>query len=210
MYPVRYVADYTEERRRWTTFFRLLLAIPWLIVASVYAFCAFVVAFIAWFTLVFVARYPEGLYNFNSGVVRFLGRFYGFAYLQTDAWPSFGFADDAEYPIRVEIDPPLERYNRWKALFRLILGIPVMVVLYLITQLYQLASVVAWLHIVFRGRNSGGIHNVLTVGLAYQLRATAYFLLMTETLPPVSDQAPAGNLGPATGAAVTTSSTQHA
>jgi hypothetical protein len=210
VYPIRYVADYARERRRWTTFFRLLLAIPWYIVGSVYALCAFVVAFLAWFALVFVARYPEGLYNFNAGVIRFLGRVYAFALLQTDAWPSFGFAHDPEYPIRVEIDPPPERYNRWKALFRWILGIPVVFMLYLIGYLYQLASVIAWFHIVFTGRNSGGVHNALTLGIAYQLRATAYFLLLTETLPPVSDQAPAGNLEPSGTALTGATSTQRA
>jgi hypothetical protein len=210
VYPVRYIADYVQDRNRWTTFFRLLLAIPWYIVGSVYALCAFVVAFLAWFAILFTGRYPEGLYNFNAGVVRFLGRFYGFTFLQTDAWPSFGFADDPDYPIRVEIDPPLERYNRWKTLFRLILGIPVIFMVYLMSYLYQLGSVVAWFHIVFTGRNSGGVHNTLTTGLAYQLRATAYFLLVTETLPPVSDQAPAGNLQ-APGAAVASApSTQQA
>jgi hypothetical protein len=210
MYPARYIADYAERRSRWMTFFRLLLAIPWYIVGSVYILCAFVVAFLSWFALIFTARYPEGLYNFNAGVLRFLGRFSGFTFLQTDAWPSFGFAHDPNYPIRVEVDPPLERYSRWKTFFRLILGIPVLFMLYLISYLYQLGSVIAWFHIVFMGRSSGGIHNVLTVGLAYQLRANAYFLLLTETLPPVSDQAPAGNLGPAREAAITTSSTQQA
>ena len=53
---------------------------------------------------------------------------------------------------------------------------------------------IAWLHIVFMGRTSGGIHNALTVGLAWQLRSIAYFLLVTETMPPVSDQEPAGNV----------------
>jgi hypothetical protein len=31
---------------------------------------------------------------------------------------------------------------------------------------------------------------VLSYGLAYQLRATAYLLLLTETLPPISQQEP--------------------
>jgi hypothetical protein len=31
---------------------------------------------------------------------------------------------------------------------------------------------------------------VLSWGLAYHLRATAYFLLMTATLPPISEQEP--------------------
>jgi hypothetical protein len=201
MYPVRYEADYFENPNRWITGFRLILAIPWFIVASVYITAAFIVAFLAWFAIAFTARYPRGLYNFNAGILRFLGRANAFFYLQTDQWPSFGFDQDPSYPIRVDTDPPLERYSRAKTIFRLILGIPVMFMIYLIASLYPIASVVAWFHIVFTGRTSAGTHNVLTYGLTYQLRVTAYFLLMTETFPPISDQAPAANQGP--GAPVT-------
>lgn len=49
---------------------------------------------------------------------------------------------------------------------------------------------IAWFHIVFTGSNAAGTHHVLSHGVAYQLRATAYFLLMTETLPPISQQEP--------------------
>ena len=194
MYPVRYEADYTEPQNRWITFFRLILVIPWYILGSIYAIAAFVVAFLAWFAIVFTGRYPEGLYNFNAGFLRFLARAYAFTFLQTDRWPPFGFEQAPDYPIRAEIDSRLERYNRWKTGFRLILGIPVMFMVYLFGYLYQLASVIAWFHIVFMGHTSGGIHNALSTGLTYQLRASAYFLLLTETLPPVSDQAPAGTI----------------
>jgi hypothetical protein len=66
----------------------------------------------------------------------------------------------------------------------------------LFQYLYGAAAVIAWFHIVFMGRTSGGIHNSLTVGLAYQLRAIAYLLLVTETIPPISDQEPAANATP--------------
>jgi hypothetical protein len=210
MYSVRYEADYFEHPNRWITGFRLILAIPWFIVGSVYVVAAFIVAFLAWFAIAFTARHPEGLYNFNAGVLRFLGRANAFFYLQTDRWPSFGFDQDPSYPIRVETDPPLERYSRPKTIFRLILAIPVFFMVYLISQLFQLASVVAWFHIVFTGRTSGGTHNVLTYGLTYQLRATAYFLLLTETLPPMSDQAPARILGPGAAATAPTGAEKRA
>ena len=193
MYPVRYEADYVEDRNRATTFFRWLLAIPWLIVIQIYAIGAFVVAFLAWFAILFTGRYPEGLYNFQAGFLRFAGRTNGWLNLQTDEWPSFGFNEDPAYPIRVAVDGPPEKYNRWKTAFRLIVGIPVMFMVSLFGYLYPLAAVIAWFHIVFTGRTSGGIHNVLTVGLAYTLRTSAYFLLVTETFPPVSDQAPAAS-----------------
>jgi hypothetical protein len=195
MYPIRYEADYFENPNRWITGFRLILAIPWFIVASVYIVAAFIVAFLAWFAIAFTGRHPEGLYNFNAGLLRFLGRANAFFYLQTDRWPSFGFERDPSYPIRVEVDPPPGRYTRAKTIFRLILGIPVFFIVYLISSVLT-ASVIAWFHIVFTGRTSAGTHNVLTYGLAYYLRATAYFLLMTETLPPISDQAPAPTLTP--------------
>jgi hypothetical protein len=201
MYPVRYEADFVQDRNRVTTFFRLLLAIPWSIVAQIYFIGAAVVAFLAWFALLFTGRYPEGLYNFNAGFLRFLGRFSGWVNLQTDEWPPFGFDRNADYPVRVEIDPPLESYSRAKVFFRLIIGIPVIFMVSLFGYLYPLAAAIAWFHIVFTGRTSGGIHNVLTVGLAYTLRTTAYFLLLTETFPPVSDQAPARALAPGTAAA---------
>jgi hypothetical protein len=190
MYPVKYEADYAEERKRWRTGFRFILAIPWLLLGSAYIAAAFIVAFMAWFAIVFTARYPKPLYDFNAGVIRFVARANAFLYLQTDEWPPFAFEQAPEYPIRAPVDPVPERYRRAKTVFRLILGFPVYFMLYLIGSLYPLAGMIAWFHIVFTGRSSAGTHNVLSYGLAYQLRATAYFLLMTETLPPISGQEP--------------------
>jgi hypothetical protein len=47
-----------EGRSRSRTGFRLILAIPWLILGSAYVFAAFIVAFMAWFAIVFTGRYP--------------------------------------------------------------------------------------------------------------------------------------------------------
>jgi hypothetical protein len=201
LYPVRYEADYAEEQSRAITFFRLILAIPWYIVLQVYLLAAQIVAILAWFAILFTGRYPEGLYKFNAGVLRFAGRANAFFFLQTDKWPSFGFEDDVGYPVRVEVDAPLPKYNRWKTAFRLILAFPVYFMALLIPYIAWIASTVAWFHIVFMGRTSGGVHNALTTGLAWQLRTLAYFLLVTETIPPVSDQAPAPNMEPGAGAA---------
>jgi hypothetical protein len=142
----------------------------------------------AWFVIVFTGRYPAALYNFNAGVLRFIARSNAFLWLQTDEWPPFAFEQAPEYPIRAPVDPVQERYSRAKTGFRLILGVPVMFMLYLIGSLYPIAGMIAWFHIVFTGRTSAGTHNALSYGLAYTLRANAYFLLVTETLPPVSAQ----------------------
>jgi hypothetical protein len=190
MYPVSYEADYVERRSRWRTGFRFIVAIPWLLLGGAYVTGAFIVALMAWFAIVFTGRYPAGLYSFNAGVLRFVARANAFLYLQTDEWPPFAFEEAPGYPIRAPVNAPLERYSRAKTGFRLILGFPVMFMLYLIGSLYPLVATIAWFHIVFTGRTASGTHNALSYGLAYQLRATAYFLLVTETLPPISEQEP--------------------
>lgn len=190
MYPVRYEADYTEQRLRVRTGLRFILAIPWLLLGGAFVTGGFIIAFIAWFAIVFAARYPQGLYDFNAGVLRFVARANAFFNLQTDQWPPFGWEEAPEYPVRARVDPPLERYSRAKTGFRLIVGFPAIFMLYLIGSVWPLAAAIAWFHIVFTGRSAAGTHNVLSYGLAYQLRATAYFLLMTDTLPPISEQEP--------------------
>lgn len=195
MYPIRYEADFVEPQNRAKAFFRWILLIPWAIIASIYGIGAQIVAVIAWFALLFTGRYPRQLYDFQAGFLRFIGRFLGFAYLQTEEWPPFGMDDDRSYPVRVEVDPPLEHYNRWKTGFRLIVGIPVLFMAsYVMPYFALVGAFAAWLHIVFMGRTSGGVHNTITVGNAYALRALGYFLLVTETFPPVSDQQPAANV----------------
>jgi len=73
MYPVTYEADFQPEQNRATTFFRIILAIPWLIVGIVYYIAASFTHLIAWFAVVILGRYPEGLYNLNAGFVRYFG-----------------------------------------------------------------------------------------------------------------------------------------
>jgi Domain of unknown function (DUF4389) len=187
MYPIAFAADYEGEgRNRLTTFFRYIVAIPWAIVAAIFVIGAEICAFIAWFALVFTGRYPEGLYNFNGRVVRMLARVSGFQYLVTDQYPPFNGDPDDSYPIRVGVAPPKPEYSRMKALFRIIVGIPVLLLAYVQGLIAAVVALIAWFAILFTGRLSDGLYNPLRSALAYQTRAMAYFLLLTEDYPPFS------------------------
>src|SRR5690348_1216873 len=111
-YPIGYECDFAEERSRLTTFFRYFLAIPLFIVGIVYAIGAIVSIVIAWFALMFTARYPEGLYGFVAGTNRFFTRVNAYFRLQTDAYPPFDLGEHPEYPVRLTIAPPKESYSR--------------------------------------------------------------------------------------------------
>ncbi len=190
MYPVTYEADYLRERNRLTSFFRLIVAIPWLIVAYVYLIAQLVVVIVAWFAILILGRYPEGMYNFVGGILRFTQRVNGFTYLQTDEWPPFGIGADPAYPVRVNFHPPAGRQSRLKTLFRLILVIPLAILSYPMSFLLSGIGMIAWLTIVFRGYQPAAIHNALAYVMGWQTRANAYMYLMRDEYPPVGDETP--------------------
>jgi hypothetical protein len=190
LYPVTYEADYLRERNRLTTFFRLIVAIPWLIVAYVYAIVQMVVVVIAWFAILILGRFPEGMYNLVGGILRFSMRVQGFTYMQTDAWPGFGISEDDSYPIRVRFHPPAARQSRVKTFFRIILAIPLLVLSYPMSFLLSGVAMVSWLTIVFRGYQPAAIHNALAYFMGWTTRANAYMFLMRDEYPPVGDETP--------------------
>ena len=187
-YPIGYEVDFVEERSRLTTFFRLIMLIPVAIVAMVYGIAAFFTVIGAWFALLFTGRYPEGLYSFNAGVVRYLARMTGYQYLLTDAYPPFDTGEHPEYPIRVPIAAPLESYSRAKVLFRLLLGIPVMLINYALNILAQVCGLLAWVVIGVTGKQAKGLQDATRLATAYGARGCAYFFLLTEDWPPFSVQ----------------------
>ncbi len=186
MYPISYEADFNPEPNRWTTFFRLILAIPWFIVATFWGILFLFTHLFAWVAIIVLGRYPQWLYEFNAGVVRFSVRVSAWIYLQTDAWPPFSLSDDPSYPIRVNIAPAAARQSRLKALFRWILALPVLLVLSYGTSSVQLAAgFVAWLTIVFRGYLPEGINSMLTFVNSFHARVLGYIALLTDDYPPI-------------------------
>jgi Domain of unknown function (DUF4389) len=186
MYPISYEADFNPTPNRWTTFFRLILAIPWFIVALFWGIVFTFTHLIAWIAIIILGRYPQWLYDFNAGVVRFGTRVSAWIYLQTDEWPPFSLSDDPNYPIRVNIAPPAERQSRLKALFRWILALPVILVLAYGTSYIQMAAgFVAWLTIVFRGYLPEGVNNMMTFVNSFHARVFGYLAFLTDDYPPV-------------------------
>jgi Domain of unknown function (DUF4389) len=199
MYPVSYQADPAlEGRNRLTSFFRYIVAIPWLIVAYIYGIVAQIAAIIAWFAIVFTGKYPEGIYNFNAGYLRMSSRTNSFLYLLTDEFPPFGGEEASSYPIRIGVPAPLDQYSRLKTGLRLIIGIPVMLLAIVQAIILYVVAIIAWFAILFTGKLGEGLFNPMRSAMAYLTRTTGYFLLITEDYPPFSYEeggtAPAGEI----------------
>ena len=87
-YPVGLEVDPPERQNRWVTFFRGILAIPALLIASVLLYLLELLAFIAWFVCVFSAKMPEGFENLGLYCLRYYQQTLGYLYLLTQRYPS--------------------------------------------------------------------------------------------------------------------------
>jgi hypothetical protein len=187
--PIRFDADYAEERNRLTVFFRWIVAIPWFIWLSIYGIVAFLAAIGAWFALLFTKRYPQSLYDFIAGYIEVSAQIGGWAMLVTDEWPPFT-PQPGNYPIRVEVAPQQVEYRRAHTFFKYLLSFPQQLILYGLSYLWMAASFVAWWRILFTGKQSATMHDAMRMSLAYNTRAGAFLLLLTEIHPRLLDLPP--------------------
>jgi hypothetical protein len=188
MYPVSFTAEFVEQRSRLTTFFRWVMLLPQFFVAIFYAIAVSFAVIGAWFALMFTGRYPEGIYRFMANSVRYFARLGAYGNLMTDVYPPFSGADETGYPVAVGIGPPLEKYSRVKVFFRWIVGIPVMIMLYLYGTVQGIVALCSWVVIVVTGKQPKGLQDLLNLSAAYHARGMAYFLLLTETYPPITEK----------------------
>ena len=70
---------------------RLLLAIPHFIVLFFVSCAWWVTTVIAWFAILITGRYPQGLYEFGAGALRWLIRVEAYVLLMIDDYPPFSF-----------------------------------------------------------------------------------------------------------------------
>ena len=84
--------DYPDARQlsRWLPLVKWFLVIPHYIVLFFLWIGAVVAVIIAWFAILFTGRYPQNLFHFVVGVLRWSNRVTGYAFLLvTDQYPPF-------------------------------------------------------------------------------------------------------------------------
>jgi hypothetical protein len=186
-YPIAYEQEPPVKRSRLTVFFRFLTVIPHLIWAWLYGLAFCVVEVLAWFAILFTGRFPRGLYRFAADYLRFSTRLYAYVLLIVDAFPPFDGGEHPEYPIRVRIAEPAPRYSRLKALFRIILAIPIFILQYVMEIWMGVVAIGIWFVAVVTGRTSPGLTDALRFPASYYVRSSAYVFLLTDAYPPLSD-----------------------
>jgi len=206
--PVRLeVEPATDGRNRLTTAFRIILAIPHLILVGgpiagamtwtssdansrsdwgtggVLGAVAAIVAIIAWFAILFTGEYPEGLWNLAAFYLRWRVRALAYTSLLRDEYPPFG---DGEYPAKLELQKPAGPRDRVSVAFRLILVIPQLLALWALGVAWVITTVIAWFSILLTGRFPTRLYEFGVGVLRWNVRVEAYLLLLNDQYPPFS------------------------
>ena len=207
-YPARFDIDYPERLDRVTTLFRLIWAIPIVVILALLTATASetvtvitesgdVVSevtstglgitgglFVATALMIlFRQRYPRWWFDFAREITRFQNRVGAYLALLTDRYPS----TVEEQSVHLDLDyPDVERdLNRWLPLVKWFLAIPHYVVLAFLVIGAVLVIIIAWFAILFTGRYPRGLFDYVVGVGRWGLRVQAYaFLLITDEYPP--------------------------
>jgi hypothetical protein len=201
-YPVRFSVDYPDRPLdRLTTFLRLVVAVPILIVLGMvsgetwswsYEQQSFALAsaggvlFAAPLVLIlFRRKYPRWWFDWNLELQRFTNRVGVYLALMTDRYPS----TDEEQSVHLTYIYPdaAQDLNRWLPLVKWLLAIPHYIVLLFLWIAVILVVIVAWFAILFTGRYPRRMFDFVEGVIRWSNRVTGYaFTLVTDRYPPFS------------------------
>jgi uncharacterized protein DUF4389 len=202
-YPVDVEIDPPTEQNRWVTGFRLILAIPAIVLADsllgagttsvggsigTSGGVVATVAFLGWFACLFTGRMPQGFRDLAAYGIGYSAQAIGYVLLVTDRYPN---SDPAVYesanvfrsdPIRLHVTDDLRR-SRLTVFFRLLLTVPHFVWLFLWGVAAFFAVIANWFVTLFRGRPAESLHRFVSALVRYQTHVYAYLQLVANPFP---------------------------
>jgi hypothetical protein len=76
-----------------------------------------------------------------------------------------------------------ERQNRWVTFFRVILGIPALIVAAALSGALFVAAFLGWFASLVTGRMPAGLRNLGAAGVRYLAQTSAYWAILTDRYP---------------------------
>ncbi|HEY4387350.1 MAG TPA: DUF4389 domain-containing protein [Ktedonobacteraceae bacterium] len=197
-YPVQFSVDYPERPlNRLTTFFRIFVAIPIIIVLAAVTVTVYrssngqiatagaggLLFLGPLLMIVFRRKYPRWWFDWNREMLRFTNRINVYLTLMDDRYPS----TDEEQSVHLDFPYPnaAEELNRWLPLVKWFLAIPHYIVLLFLGIAVFFVVIIAWFAILFTGHYPRGLFTFVEGVLRWQNRVTGYaLLLITDRYPP--------------------------
>lgn len=201
IYPIQSSVDYPDRAlNRLTTFFRVFVAIPIMIVLGAVsggtwqatsdgatheaaAGAGGLLFFGPLLMIVFRQKYPRWWFDWNLELQRFGNRVVAFLALMDDRYPST--TDQQSVHLEYPYPDAARELNRWLPLVKWFLAIPHFIALVFLEIAALVVAVVAWFAILFTGRYPRGIFHFVEGVIRWHNRVIAYALvLVTDQYPP--------------------------
>ena len=184
-YPLEIRGELSFPPNRGLWLVKWLLAIPHWIILFFLGIGSFVVWFIAWWAVLFTARYPRWMFSYITGVMRWQWRVSFYAgVLGTDRYPPFGFASDDDYPADLYVKYP-ERLSRVKVIFKWwLLAIPHYIIVYFFGGLAFAVSIITGIILLFTGKFRDDLFGVQMAINRWKWRVNGYTSFLYDDYPP--------------------------
>jgi len=171
----------SEPRNRLTVAFRIILAIPHLIVLNVFQWVAQIVAIAQWFVCVFTGRRHQAMWKIGDDFMGYASRVYSYVDLLDDLYPGFTAAKP-ESVVRYSQGFEPEA-NRLTVGLRFLWAIPAAIIATVLGIAGSVVILIAWFAILFTGKFPQGMFDFVLKVLHYTLQFIAYTLLLTDVYP---------------------------
>jgi Domain of unknown function (DUF4389) len=187
-----YDVEYSESRNRLTVAFRLILAIPHLLIAGVWRYLVEILAVVQWFIVLFTGKRNEGIWNLQHSWLAYYSRVIGYVDLLFDPYPPFASAAGPA-PVRSAMAFD-ESANRLTCALRIIWAIPAIVVGVFVGIGGVVVILISWFAIVITGKQSRGMWDFVLKVARYTMLLESYIWLMTDTYPKFGEGAMAAGV----------------
>ena len=87
-YPLDLEIDAPARQSRWVSGFRVVLAVPALLLAYVFGLVVSLVAVVSWFVALGIGRIPKGMRDLSAYCLRYQGQTLGYVLLVTSRYPT--------------------------------------------------------------------------------------------------------------------------
>jgi hypothetical protein len=193
-YPVDIEFAPPERQRRLSGAFRLLLAVPATVLASlvgVFFSQAGLIVLAAtgiWLAALVLGRAPLGLRDFSAWALGYSAQAVAYVLLVTGRYPDshpdrlLGDAELPYHPVRIRVEDDLRR-SRLTVFFRLLLAFPHLVWLAGWGLLAFVAAIVNWCATLAAGRSPRALHRFLAAYIRYSSQVYAFLSLVAGPFP---------------------------
>jgi hypothetical protein len=182
---LQFDVEYPERSSRLLVLVRLVLVqlalLPHFLVLLFLFIGVLIVHVIAWFAILFLGRYPRGLWEFVRNTLAWTANVNVWAMGLRDGYPPF--SGTAPYPVQFDLAYP-ERLSRLLIFVKWLLIIPSVIVYLLVAIVASIAMYLGWIATLFIGRFPRGLFDFLVGSQRWSSRIAVYMFLLTDAYPP--------------------------